>query len=103
VGTILAGGSRSDGVVVEGTVIAVEAAPDRTRFRIRYIYDIAGGASHDGLSGWLAADEASGWQADDRGAVRYDPGRPAMSEWIGEPGADQARSSAASDRSIGDG
>jgi hypothetical protein len=90
-------------VVVEGTVVAVEPAPDRTRFRIRYRYRVASGAPQHGFSGWIGGDEAAGWQAEDRGAVGYDPDRPEVSEWIGEMVVDQARSWAASDRSAGEG
>lgn len=85
-----------EGVAIEGTVVRVEPANvtfnRRPLFRLRYEYGDQAGARHDGASGLLGWEEAEGWQPGDRGAVRYDPRRPELSTWIGEPTGSQARS-----------
>lgn len=85
-----------EGVAIEGTVIRVEPANvtfnNRPLFRLRYEYGDVAGMRHDGTSGLLPWEEAEGWQPGDRGAVRYDPNRPELSAWIGEPPGAQARS-----------
>ncbi|MGH2429897.1 MAG: hypothetical protein ACRDGV_13635 [Candidatus Limnocylindria bacterium] len=85
-----------EGVAIEGTVVRVEPANvtfnNRPLFRLRYEYGDQAGARHDGTSGLISWEEAEGWQPGDRGAVRYDPRRPELSAWIGEPAAAQARS-----------
>lgn len=85
-----------DGVAIEGTVVRVEPANvtfnNRPLFRLRYEYGDQAGARHDGTSGLLAWEDVEGWQPGDRGAIRYDPRRPELSAWIGEPSIAQARS-----------
>lgn len=78
-----------DGLADEGTVVRVEPANvtfnKRPLFRLRYEYGDLAGARHDGTSGLLAWEDVEGWQPGDRGAIRYDPRRPEVSAWIGEP------------------
>jgi hypothetical protein len=75
------------GVEAEGTVTGVEQTNvtfnRRPQFRVRYAYRDGAGGEHAGDSGYLDWDEASTWKEGDRVAIRYDPGRPAESLWVG--------------------
>ena len=68
--------------IVEPTSVSVNR---RQQFRVRYTYRDAAGQTHDGDSGYLDWEEASRWSAGDVGQVRYDPGRPGDSLWLGAP------------------
>jgi len=68
--------------VIEPTSVSVNR---RQQFRVRYTYRDMAGQTHDGDSGYLDWEEASRWSTGDVGQVRYDPGRPGDSLWLGAP------------------
>jgi hypothetical protein len=76
------------GIDAEATVTGVEQTNvsfnRRLQFRVRYKYRDQQGAEHEGDSGYLEWEEASPWNEGDRVAIRYDPHRPAESQWIGK-------------------
>lgn len=76
------------GTRAEATVVAVEPTRvsfnRRPQFRVRYSYRDAAGASHEGDSGYLDWEEASRWSEGSRVEIRYDPRRPAESQWVGQ-------------------
>ncbi|MEP7082569.1 MAG: DUF3592 domain-containing protein [Chloroflexota bacterium] len=55
----------------------------RYLWHVRYRYEDAAGASHDGLSSYLGDGEAHEFIEGARALVRYDAARPADSVWIG--------------------
>jgi hypothetical protein len=59
----------------------------RQQFKVRYSYRDQQDRTHEGDSGYLDWDEAMHWKPGDRVAIRYDPGRPDESLWIGQPEA----------------
>jgi hypothetical protein len=79
------------GVDAEATVTAVEQTDvsfnRRPQFRVRYRYRDAGGAPHEGDSGYLDWEEASTFGEGDVVTIRYDPRHPVDSVWIGRPPA----------------
>jgi hypothetical protein len=79
------------GVDAEATVTAIEQTNvmvnRRPQFRVRYTYRDQQGAEHGGDSGYLDWEEATSWNVGDHVAIRYDPARPAESQWIGRPEA----------------
>jgi hypothetical protein len=52
------------------------------QFRLRYEYDDFQARRHSATHD-MAEEEALRWNVGDKGAVRYDPGRPADSIWLG--------------------
>lgn len=77
----------SSGTPVWATVTGQEQANVRFNGRylwhVRYRYEDAGGATHDGRSNYLGEGEAHGFVVGSRAVVRYDAGRPSDSVWIG--------------------
>lgn len=75
------------GIDAEATVTGVEQTNvsfnRRLQFRVRYEYRDQQSAEHEGDSGYLEWEEASRWTKGDSVAIRYDPQRPAESQWIG--------------------
>jgi hypothetical protein len=86
---------RQFGTTIEGTVVAIEPTGTRVNRRVlwhvRYTYQDMNGATHDGESGYLSADEAQSYVIGDTVLVRYDPASPATSAWVGrEESTEQA-------------
>jgi len=77
----------ASGTPAWGTVTGHEQANVRFNGRylwhVRYRYEDAAGASHDGRSKYLGEGEAHAFAEGSRALVRYDAGRPADSVWIG--------------------
>ncbi len=55
----------------------------RQQFKVGYRYRDSGGQDHEGESGYLDWTEAGRWNEGDSVAIRYDPARPADSQWVG--------------------
>ena len=55
----------------------------RQMFRVRYRYTDASGVTHEGASGHMSLADALEAAEGGRGAVLYDPQRPAESIWVG--------------------
>jgi hypothetical protein len=76
-----------DGTLAEATVTGV--GPARITINgvpqlvIRYRYEDARGRSRSGASDPLSPVEAADWDAGQHGRVRYDPGVPRHSVWLG--------------------
>jgi hypothetical protein len=56
----------------------------RQQFRVRYSYVDGQGGKHAGQSGYMNSEEAHLWTPGDVARIRYDPGRPEESHWLGD-------------------
>jgi len=76
-----------EGLSAEAEVVSVEETAfkynRRRQWVIRYRYADRADAAHEGRSGYLEPEEAAAWNPGDRGVVRFDPRRPAISTWLG--------------------
>lgn len=78
-----------EGMPVQAEII--EVSPSNLRinnvrqWRIQYRYNDAMGGMHEGKSPYLSPEKAQGWQVGQKVEVRFDPRKPSLSAWIGEP------------------
>lgn len=79
----------NEGIPVKGEVTAVHdahiAINDEPMWKIRYAYTDRAGRQHTGESGLLPHAAAREWQAGDPCGCLYDPHRPEVSLFLGEP------------------
>jgi len=78
---------RQHGTTTEATVTAVEMTNARVNrrplWRVRFVFDDLYGASREGESGYLSAEEAQSYRVGEHAFIRYDPERPSESSWLG--------------------
>jgi uncharacterized protein (DUF58 family) len=88
----------SVGVSADATVTLVEptnvTVNQRPQYRVRYSYADPQGGTHEGDSGYLDFETAHQWSPGDVARIRYDPGKPEESHWLGA--ADPAAASPSS-------
>jgi hypothetical protein len=75
------------GVETKGRITRIEDAlatvNDVQQRQVGYSYSTEDGQQYDGTSDPMSPEEAATWSVGDTGLVRYSPGQPSRSVWIG--------------------